>query len=118
MLIRKTTSILDGVCAIYEQLFHPVQGNAFRICQCSSRDKLVLPEVNGILSFSDLFHYLRGINFFGNGTRQDSNCLYQSGNLHILSSYHYILSISGKIYLLWNESFRCLAIAAFQLESM
>ena len=37
-------------------------------------------------------------NCFGNGTRQYSTCLYQSGSSHILFSYHYILSILGKIF--------------------
>ena len=50
MLMRKRTSILDGVCFKYVQLFHPVQCIACRICQCSSRDKLGMPEVTGILS--------------------------------------------------------------------
>ena len=118
-LKRKRTSILDGVCVNYEQLFHPVQCTACRICQCSSKDKLVLPEVTGVLSFSDKFHYLSGINCFGNGTRQYSTCLYQSGSSHILFSYHYILSFLGKIFLLWNQSFQCLAIVvAFQPQSM
>ena len=58
MLIRKRTSILDRVCFNYEQLFHPVQCTACRICQCSSRDRLVLPEVTGNLSISDQIHYL------------------------------------------------------------
>ena len=58
VLIRKRTSILDRVCFNYEQLFHPVQCTACRICQCSSRDRLVLPEVTGILSISDQVHYL------------------------------------------------------------
>ena len=58
MLMRKRTSILDGVCVNYEQLFHPVQGNACRVRQCSSRDILVLPEVTGFLSLSDQLHYL------------------------------------------------------------
>ena len=49
MLMRKRTSILDGVCFNYEQLFHPVQCTARRICQNSSRDKLILPKVTGIL---------------------------------------------------------------------
>ena len=49
VLMRKRTSILDRGCVNYEQLFHPVHCIASRICQCSSRDKLVLPEVNGIL---------------------------------------------------------------------
>ena len=49
MLIRKKASNLDGVCFNYEQLFHPVQCTACKICQCSSIDKLVLPEVTGIL---------------------------------------------------------------------
>ena len=57
MLMRKRTSILDGICVNYEQLFHPVQCTACRICQCSSRDKLVLPEVTGILSISDQLQY-------------------------------------------------------------
>ena len=105
MLIRKRTSILDRVCFNYEQLFHPVQCTARRICQRSSRDRLVLPEVTGILTISDQFHYLWGINCFGNGTRQNSTCLYPSGSSHILFSYHYILPILGEIFLLWNQSF-------------
>ena len=58
MLMRKRTSILDGVCVNYEQLFHPVQCTVCRICQGSSREKFVLPEVTGILSISDQFLYL------------------------------------------------------------
>ena len=118
MLIRKKTSFLDGVCFNYEQLFHPVQSTACGICQCSSRDKIVWSEVTSILSFSYQLHYLRGINCFGNGTRQYSTCLYQSGNLHILLSYHYILSVLGEIPLLWNQSFQCLAIVAFLPQSL
>ena len=57
MLIRKRTSILARVCFNYEQLFHPVQCTACRICQCSSRDKFALLEVTGILSISDQLHY-------------------------------------------------------------
>ena len=57
-LIRKRTSILDRVCFIYEPLFHPVQCTACRICQYSTRDRFVLPEETGILSFSDQRHYL------------------------------------------------------------
>ena len=58
MLMRNRTSILARVCFNYEQLFHPIQCIACRLCQCSSRDKLVLPEVTGILSISDQLHYL------------------------------------------------------------
>ena len=58
MLIRKRTSIPDRVCVNYEQLFHPVQYTACRICQCSSRNRLVLPKVTGILTISDQVHYL------------------------------------------------------------
>ena len=58
VLIRKRTSILDRVCFNYEHLFHPVQCTACRICQCSSRDRLVLPDVTGILTISDQVHYL------------------------------------------------------------
>ena len=57
-LIKKRTSILDRVCFNYEQLFHPVQCTNCRICQCRSRDRLVLPEVTGILTISDQNHYL------------------------------------------------------------
>ena len=39
MLNRKETSILDGVCFKFEQLFHPVQCTACRKCQCSSTGK-------------------------------------------------------------------------------
>ena len=117
-LMRKTTSILDTVCFNYEQLFNPVQWTACRICQCNSRDKLVLPEVTGILSVSDQLHYLWSINCFGNGTRQYSTCLYPSGSSHILFSYHYILSVLGNVLLLLNQSFHCLAVVAFQLQSV
>ena len=58
MLIRKRTSILDRVCFNYEQLFHPVQCTACRICQCFSRDRLVLPAVTGTLTIPDQVHYL------------------------------------------------------------
>ena len=58
MLMRKRTSLLDRVYFYYEQLFHPVQCTAYKICQCSSRDKLVLPEVTDILSISDQIHHL------------------------------------------------------------
>ena len=58
MLMRKRTSFLDGVCVDSEQLFHPVQCTACRIRQCSSRDKLILARVTGILPFSDQLHYL------------------------------------------------------------
>ena len=57
-LIRKRTSSLDRVCFNYEQLFHPVQCNACSKCQCSSKNKVVLPEVTGILSIADQLHYL------------------------------------------------------------
>ena len=57
MLIRKRTSILARVCFNYEQLFHPVQCTACRICQGSPKDKLVSPEVTGIQSISDQLHY-------------------------------------------------------------
>ena len=50
MLNRKISSIPNKGCFNYEQLFHPVQCTAFIICQCSSKDKLVLPRVTGILS--------------------------------------------------------------------
>ena len=118
MLMRKRTSILDGVCVNYEQLFHPVQCTACRICQCGSKDKLVLPKVTGILSFSIQLHYLWGIKCFGNGTGQYSTCLFQFGSSHILFSYHYCLSTLGKIFLLWNHSFQGLAFVAFQLQSV
>ena len=58
ILMRKRTSILDGVCFNIEQLFHPVQSTACKDCKCSSRDKLVSPELTGILSISDQLHYL------------------------------------------------------------
>ena len=118
LLMRKKTSILDGVCVKYEQLFLLIQCSACRICQCSSRDRLVLPEITDILSYSDQLHQLSGLNCFGNGTRQYSTCLYPSGSSHTLFSYHYKLSILGKIFLLWNESFQHLAIVAFQLQSV
>ena len=50
-------SFFDGVRFIYEQLFHPVQCTAYRICQCGSRDKLVLPDMTASLSILDQFRY-------------------------------------------------------------
>ena len=38
-LIRRKTSIPDGVCFTYEQLFHPIQCTACRKCQCRSGSK-------------------------------------------------------------------------------
>ena len=58
MLMRKRTSIPDGVNFNIEQLFHPMQWTACRICQWSSGNKLVLPKVTGILSISDQIHYI------------------------------------------------------------
>ena len=58
MLMRTRTYIFDRVCVNYEQLFHPVQCTASRICQHSSKNKRVSPEVTGILPFSDQVHYL------------------------------------------------------------
>ena len=49
ILMKKRTSILDRVSFNYAQLFHPVQCTACKICHCSSRDRLVLPEVTDIL---------------------------------------------------------------------
>ena len=92
---------LDGVCFKYERLFNPVQCTACRICQCSSRDKLFWLEVIGILWTSEQLQHLWSINCFGNGTRQYSTCLYQSGSSHTFFSYQYILSILGKNILLW-----------------
>ena len=99
MLMRKRTSILDWVCFNYEQLFHPVQSTACRICQCNSQDKLVLPEVTGILLVLDELHHLSGKKCFINCT-QYWTCLYQSGRSRIRFSYHYLLSILGNEFLL------------------
>ena len=58
MLMRKITSIHDGVGFNYEQLFHAVQCTACDICLFSSRDKLFLPDVRGILSICVQILYL------------------------------------------------------------
>ena len=113
MLMRKTTSIPSGVCFNCEQLFHPVQCTACRICQCSSRDKLILPKLTGVQIKFIIFQVK---NCFGIGTRQYSTCLYLSENSNILYSYLYILSILSKIFPLWSQYFQCLAIVAFQLQ--
>ena len=110
------TSNLDGVCFKYELLFAQVQCTACKLCQSSSLDKLVLPRMTAILSISDYLLYHWGINCCGNYTRQYSFCLYQSCKLNILFSYQYILSILGKIILLWNRFFQCPATVAFELE--
>ena len=110
-LMRKKTSILEIACFTYEQLFHPVQCIACRICQCSSRDRLVLPKVTGILSIAYQLHYLWGIKCFGNGTRQFSTCvsvwkftrtsLLTLYNVHFrkdISSLESVFSVSGNCF--------------------
>ena len=57
-LMGKRTSNRRGVCFIDEQMFHSVQCTACGICQCSSREKFVLPEATCTVSFLDRFHYL------------------------------------------------------------
>ena len=116
MLVRKKTSIFVEICFTYEQLFHPVHCTACGICQCNSVDKFNLLTASGILTISDQLHCLWGINCFLNCTRHFSTCPYQSGCLHILFSYHCKLSISGKIFLLWNQFLKCLTIIAFQVH--
>ena len=49
LLMRKTTSIFDGVCVSDGQLFLPVQCIPCKKCQCRSKNKLVLPKVTNIL---------------------------------------------------------------------
>ena len=56
-LIRKRTSIIDGVCFNYEQLFHPIQCTACRNCQCSSRGKRAEQEAFCIQSTLNQFQY-------------------------------------------------------------
>ena len=72
MLIGKKTYIPVEVCYKDEQLFHPVQRNAWKIWHCISIDDFVLSRATGFCSTSDQFHYLWGIHCFGNGTRQCS----------------------------------------------
>ena len=85
-LNRKKKSCLDTLCFNYEQLFQPAQCTASRICLGSFIDKHFSWRASFILSFSDQLHYLRGLNCFGNGTRQCSFCLYHSWSSHILFS--------------------------------
>ena len=115
MLIRKRTSILDKVCFKNEQMFHPVQCTACKLCQFSSIDKIVLPRATGILSTSDQTHYIWGIKRFGNRTRQNSSCLYETWSLLIILFYNYILSILGQNFLC-IRFFQCMAIVAFQFS--
>ena len=115
-LIRKSTSILDSGCFSSEQLFLPVQWTACKRCQCRSIDKVALSRVIGILSTLDQLHCLWGTNCFGNGTRQYSNCLYQSRCLLIIFSYQPKLSISHITLLISDQSFQCLFFVAFHLE--
>ena len=53
--IRKGTSILDKGCFNFEQLFDPLQCTACKKCQDSSKDKLILSGVTGMLSTSNNF---------------------------------------------------------------
>ena len=41
-----------------------------------------MSEVTGFLSISDQLRYLWGTNCFGNGTREYSTCLYESGEVN------------------------------------
>ena len=79
-------------------------------------EKFVLSKVTGILSISEKHHCLWVANCFGNSILQISVCLCQSGSVHIIFSYQYRMSISGKVFLLWDEFFQCLEIVAFQLQ--
>ena len=56
-LSRKRTSILHGVCFIYEQLFHPIQLTACKKCQCSPRGNCAQQEVFRIQSTLIPFRY-------------------------------------------------------------
>ena len=79
-LIRKGTSILDGVCFIYEQLFHPKQCTARRKRQCSSRGKCAEQEVFRIQSTLNPFQYPSDTCSSDSGIRQCSPCLHQFGS--------------------------------------
>ena len=120
MLMKKRTSILDEVCVNYEQLFHPVQCTACRLCQCSSREKLALPKVTGILSLSDPLLYLCRKKCFGGDARQYtifnlSESVWKFTNTF---SYHYfyLFSFLAKLFVLWNQFLQCLPVVAFQLQ--
>ena len=56
-LIGKKTSILDGVCFTYEQLFHSIQCNACRKCHCNSKSKRAFREAFRIQSTLTSFQY-------------------------------------------------------------
>ena len=56
-IIRRRTSILDGVCFNYEQLFHPIHCTACRRSQCSSRGKHAQQEAFCIQSTLNPFQY-------------------------------------------------------------
>ena len=120
MLERNRTSNFDEVSNNYEELFHRVQCTDWKLFQCSSLNIPVLHRTSGILSISDQFPYLWGVNGCGNGTRKISTCLYQSWrswSLHIFFCYHYILSVLGKkLKVQLNRFFQCLLIIAFQLQ--
>ena len=57
-LIRKRTSILDGVLFNHELLFLPIQCTACRKCQCSSRGERAYQGVFCIQSTLTPFQYL------------------------------------------------------------
>ena len=113
MLTRNKQPFLTDFFFDYEQLFHAVQFTACWICQCSWRDKFILPKVTDILSILEQLLYLWGINCFGNSTRQYSTCLYQCGSLHIFFSNHHILSFSGNIFLFWFRFFNVWQLLLF-----
>ena len=58
ILIRKNAPLLDEGYLNYEQLFHPVQCTACKLCQCCSIDNFVLSKMIGILSTSGQPHCL------------------------------------------------------------
>ena len=105
---------LTNVCFNYEQLFHPVHWTASGICQFRSIDKMVLPEASGFLSKSDQHQCLWGRNYFGEGTQQNSTCVYQSWSVRILFYLCILYNIGKK--LLRNQSLKCLAFVALQLK--
>ena len=59
LLIRKCTSSLVGICFDYEQLFHPIQCTACKLCQCSSKVILKLPRVSDSVTLTRTSFSLR-----------------------------------------------------------
>ena len=90
MVKRKRTSFLAEVCFNYEQLFHPVQSIAGKICQGNSIYIMVLPRVSGIVNCRTTSLSLRRKLF-----RQRFTTIFNLSVLVLKSTYTFFLPLNN-----------------------